>query len=399
MLEEQKLEHMRMTKAILNILVAFFVIAVIIWVLPWLLAFFKPIIIGGLVAFCANPLVKLLEKSLKIKRKFVTAIVAIFALTIVCLIFYVFFTLLRDQTVGLVSSIPTALEDLKIELWSIRQNVDGLLGDSLEHLLGVIDDLDANIDEYVMGVLSLLSAPTMEALGSFAKNLPTAIINTIMGVLAAYFFILDREFVSQFVSHHTSKAVKKYSLLMYHNLIGSLIGYLKSQVKIEVFMYAFLLIGLLILGIPYAAVIALGMACLDILPVFGTGIILGPWALVEFMGGDFKTCIGLLIIWWVGQLFRQIIQPKIMGDTIGVPPIPTIILLYVGYHVQGVIGMVLALPIGIIMMRLNQEGVFDQTKHSFQLFIKIFNEMRTLKTEDLASLDRKKSKEHKLDNE
>lgn len=387
MLEERKLDNRIMIKAILNIVVAIFVLLLIVWILPWFLTFFKPIIIGGLIAFCANPLVKLLEKTLKIKRKFVTALVAIFALTLVCLFFYGTFTLLQEQAIGLVSSVPSALDNVKTELWNTRQSMDGFAGDLVEQLLGVIDGLDENIDDYVMGALSMLSTPTMEALGSFAKSLPTVIINTIMGILAAYFFIIDREFVSQFVSHHTSNAVKKYSLLMYHNLIGSLIGYLKSQVKIEIFMYFFLLIGLLILGIPYAAIIALGMACLDILPVFGTGITLGPWALVEFLSGDFKTCIGLLLIWWFGQLFRQMIQPKIMGDTIGIPPIPTIILLYIGYHVQGVIGMILALPIGIIIIRLNQEGVFDQTKHSLQLFVKLLNDMRRLGKEDLVYLD------------
>ena len=107
-----------------------------------------------------------------------------------------------------------------------------------------------------------------------------------------------------------------------------------------------------------------------------------PWAVVEIFSGEYRRAIGLLIIWLVGQLVRQVIQPKIMGDSIGIEPIPTIFLLYIGYQAAGVFGMIIALPIGIILINLNEEGVFNTTKESLSILVAGFNKFRRLHPED-----------------
>ena len=77
--------------------------------------------------------------------------------------------------------------------------------------------------------------------------------------------------------------------------------------------------------------------------------------------------MGLLVIWGGGQLARQIIQPKIVGDSIGMEPIPTLFLLYVGYKLGSVVGMIIAVPLGMLVSTMYQEGVFDTTKNSIDL--------------------------------
>ena len=96
---------------------------------------------------------------------------------------------------------------------------------------------------------------------------------------------------------------------------------------------------------------------------------------------------GLLIIWVAGQLVRQIIQPKIVGDSIGMEPIPTLFLLFIGYKVAGVMGMILAVPIGIIIVNLYEEGVFDTTKQSIQILVAGFNKFRRIRPEDIAIVE------------
>ena len=94
-------------------------------------------------------------------------------------------------------------------------------------------------------------------------------------------------------------------------------GYFKAQLKIEVWMYLLLVVGLSVLRVDYVLLIALGIAFLDLLPFFGTGTVMVPWALIKIFSGDYKMAIGLLIIWGGGQLARQIIQPKIGGRAWG----------------------------------------------------------------------------------
>jgi predicted PurR-regulated permease PerM len=155
-------------------------------------------------------------------------------------------------------------------------------------------------------------------------------------------------------------------------------------------MYILLLVGLMILNVRYAFLIALLMAFLDFLPFFGTGIVLVPWAVITLIGGNYIRAIGFIVIWGVGQFFRQLIQPKIMGDSIGVEPIPTLFLLFAGYRIAGVVGMLIAVPIGIIVINMNEAGFFDTPKYSIKILVKNLNGFRRLDDEDLKKLNDEK---------
>ena len=121
---------------------------------------------------------------------------------------------------------------------------------------------------------------------------------------------------------------------------------------------------------------------MDFLPFFGTGTIMVPWAIVKFLSSDYKMTIGLLLIWGISQLVRQIIQPKIVGDSVGVPPIPTLFLIYIGYMVYGVLGMIVAVPLGLILWTMHEAGAFDTTKNSILILTAGLNHFRKLTPSD-----------------
>ena len=102
--------------------------------------------------------------------------------------------------------------------------------------------------------------------------------------------------------------------------------------------------------------------------------------------------LGLMIIWAVGQLVRQIIQPKMIGDSMGMAPIPTLVLLYVGYKLAGVVGMIVAVPLGILVLAMNEAGFFDNAKKSIRILWYGFNEFRQFTEEDLEGTERTKEK-------
>ena len=143
-----------------------------------------------------------------------------------------------------------------------------------------------------------------------------------------------------------------------------------------------LYIGLVLAKVEYAAVVALGIAILDFFPVFGTGTVLIPWAIIKLLGGDYLSAIILAALWGVGQLLRQIIQPKIMGDSMGVPPLPTLFLLYIGWKISGVWGMILALPVALIILNLNNAGVFDDAKTALRYLMRDVNVFRKFTSDD-----------------
>ena len=111
-----------------------------------------------------------------------------------------------------------------------------------------------------------------------------------------------------------------------------------------------------------------------------------PWAIIKIFTADYKMAIGLLIIWGGGQLARQLIQPKIVGDSMGVPPLPTLFLLYIGYKVAGVVGMILAVPLGLLLYTMYENGAFDTTRDSILVLMAGINRFRRLDREDMSEV-------------
>ena len=84
-----------------------------------------------------------------------------------------------------------------------------------------------------------------------------------------------------------------------------------------------------------------------------------PWALIKLLSGKYALAAGLALLYVLTQVVRQVIQPKIVGDSMGLPPLWTLIFLYLGFKVHGISGMILAVPIGIFVMNLYHYGAFD----------------------------------------
>lgn len=136
-------------------------------------------------------------------------------------------------------------------------------------------------------------------------------------------------------------------------------GYFKAQFKIMGVIGVIIFIGLMILHVKFAAVIAVLIALLDMLPFFGTGTAFVPWALFKIISGDVQYAVGLIILYLITQLVRRIIEPKVVGDTIGINPLLILVFMYAGYQFSGVLGMILAVPVGAIAINFYKAGVFD----------------------------------------
>ena len=250
-----------------------------------------------------------------------------------------------------------------------------------------MNNLGNVISEMLTNLPKSLDFRTFEGMGSMVGNIASVLVSIIMCMLSAYFFIADREWLGSFLNKLLPETViRKYDVFA-SSLKQAVGGYFKAQFRIEIWMYVLLLIGLTVLKVRYGLLIALLIAFLDFLPFFGTGIVLIPWAIVNVVGGSYLRALGFLIIWGSGQLFRQLIQPKIMGDSIGMEPIPTLFLLFIGYRLAGVGGMLVAVPIGIIVVNMNEAGFFDTPKYSIRLLVRNINQFRQLTKEEIKKLD------------
>lgn len=386
-------------KVLLNLVIALAILLLCIFLVPRVISFFMPFVIGYVIALIASPLVRFFEEKLKIRRKAGTAVVIIAVIALVVFGLYLIGAKLVQEAVGFVEALPQMWSNLESEIKEIGANLSVLYSRLPFNLEDAVNNAAAALSGYMGDLIGSIGSPTIEAVGNFAKQVPSVVIAVIMTLLSAYFFVAEKHTLTDFIDKYMPKSLKERYDLMKRSLARAIGGYLKAQFKIEVWMYVLLVIGFSILRVDYALLIAIGVAFLDLLPFFGTGTVLVPWAVIKLFSGNYLMAIGLLVIWGVGQLARQLIQPKIVGDSIGVPPIPTLFLLFIGYKVGGVLGMILAVPLGIIVYTMYQEGAFDTSVNSLKILVAGVNNFRRLTEEDMEHITPHRPIEHKDEHE
>lgn len=373
----------RYLKALTNLAVSLVILLAVIFVVPRILVFFAPFVAGWIVAWIAGPLVHFFESRLKIRRKAGSAVVIVLVIGLVVFSLYLVGGKLAKEAVGLINSLPEMWENAEEDFQEISRNFAVIYNKLPEDVQQRLAGFGGDITAFFGDIVGSISMPTIAAVGNFAKQLPSILIGVIMALLSSYLFVAERNNITAWFGRVCPKSIQDRYRIVKRSLVKAVGGYLKAQLKIELWMYLLLVIGLAVLKVDYVLLIAFLIAFLDFIPFFGTGTVLVPWAILKILSTDYKMAVGLLIIWGVGQLARQLIQPKIVGDSIGVAPIPTLFLLYIGYRLGGVVGMIVAVPLGLIVYTMYEEGAFDTTRNSILILVNGLNHFRRLEKEDL----------------
>lgn len=373
-------------KVFINLGIMLVLLLFFIFVAPRVIIYFMPFVVGWIIAMIASPLVGFFEKKVKIKRKAGSAFVIITVIGLVIFAGYFVCAKLMEQVIEFAGELPDMWEGTQQEFAQIGERLEAASKYLPDEIEVAIVKITSNIGEYLGELFGRLGSPAIETLSRFTMNLPSILIGIIMCLLSAYFFVADKDYLSNLLHKVMTQSMLAQINLVKRGLVRAVGGYFKAQLKIEFWMYLLLVLGFTILRVKYAFLIAIGVAFLDLLPFFGTGTVLIPWAIIKFLNGEYTMVIGLLIIWGVGQLARQLIQPRIVGDSVGLEPIPTLFLLFIGYKSAGVVGMIIAVPIGIIVLTMYEEGVFDTTIDSMKVLYASISNFRHLNDEDMKAV-------------
>lgn len=283
-----------------------------------LLGFLMPFVVGWIIASIATPVVNWLEKRLKIRKKLGSALIIIGVLALMGTLGYFAVS------------------------WLVSE---------------------------VSSLMSKISEPTVSAAGNIAKRVPSYLVSTIVAVMSSYFFISEREEVVTWVKQIAPKSVTERMIMVIDNLKYAVGGYFKAQFKIMGIVFLILAVGLGFLKVHYFVLSAFLIAFLDFLPFFGTGTAMIPWAIYAVFMGDYKRAVVLVVIYAITQIVRQLIQPKLVGDSVGLNPLVTLLLIYIGYRIGGVIWMILAVPVGMVLINMCQAGAFDYIFDDIKILI------------------------------
>lgn len=356
-------------KVVVSLIINVLVMVLTVWIGIKAMVYFMPFVIGWFISFIANPLVLWLEKRVKIVKKLGSAIIIILVLGLIVLVSYLAISKLVEEISLLIKNFPEiyqSLEDAMRQLGDRFAGVFSRLPQGIQNGLSTIAaDLDAKAGELIAGI----SQPTVTAAGNIAKRIPSILVATIVMLVSSYFFIAQRDEVIVWAKSVSPQGLQRRMTMIIDNLKQAVGGYFKAQFKIMGVVGVLLFIGFLILRVNYSVLLAILIAFLDFLPFFGTGTALIPWAVYELFGGNYFTVVGLLIIYVVTQAVRHIIQPKLVGDSVGMNPLATLVFLYAGYKFGSLLGMILAVPIGMLAINLYKAGAFDFILNDVKILI------------------------------
>lgn len=365
-------------KIFANLMYVIGIICIFVFVVPKLLGFFSPFVVGFVLSLIANPVVRFLEKRINIKRKYGSVIMILTVVGVIVLACYGLILALIGGLSDFVDYIPTLYTDASVELTNAAKQLQSIL-----NKLPLKNDVDFTtlgeaLGAWVTELISGLDSTSVSAVGDVAKSLPNILVGILVGVLATYFFIADHDKLSQKMHKYFPMLFSGNSLLVYRELGRVVWGYFKAQFKIMGVMYIVLAIGLSVIGVKYGWIWAAGIAFLDMLPVFGTGFVLWPWTVIKLLSGNYGMAVGMLIIYAICQVTHQLIQPKLIGDSVDLNPFATLFFMFIGYKLKGMLGMIIAIPLGMILIQLYTLGAFDTAIWCVKEIVKDFNDFRRI---------------------
>ena len=343
---------------------------------PRVLGFFIPFVIGWMIALIANPLVRFLEKRLKIVRKHGSMLIIAGVLALIISLLYFVLGKAYVEIREFIGDLPALYDSAAAEIRGAVQNGNRMFEFLPDEFRTAVMQFTENVGTYVGDLVSKAAAPTVEIAGNVAKGIPNVLVNTVITILSSYLFIAEQDKILAWMRRYAPKFVLRYAEYLKKDARGVIGGYFLAQFRIMFVVAGILAVGFLFLKVKYGLLLAVLISMLDFLPVFGTGTALFPWAAVKLFTGEYTYAAGLLILYVVTQVSRQLIQPKIVGDSMGLPPLLTLFLLYLGFKVKGIAGMILAVPIGLIFINFYKYGAFDSLIENVKLLIRELNAFR-----------------------
>lgn len=301
-----------------------------------------PFVIALIIAVILNPLVRILHQRTGLGKRFLSALTVS---AVIALLAFILFLLLSR----LINELKDFAEDFaqKSDVY-----VEGFF-DMVDHIpfaKAFGEDLTEAVSEALKGMLSSFTAKLPGFIASVLGMLPHILLFSVIIVLASYYFCADLDKISSALLSFLPKEAEKRLKAFKCRLKSTGLKYLKACVWLMIITYFELLVGFLILKIPYAFSLSFLVAAVDMLPILGVGIVLIPWAIWCKLSGNTFTAIGLILIFATVTVMRRLIEPKIISSGIGLSPLTTLLSMYVGFRLFGLAGLFFAPLIAILLL-------------------------------------------------
>lgn len=335
-----------------------FVAPALIKVLMRLPSVFMPFIIAVLLAVLIEPLVIFFEVRIKLNRALATSaslllVVGAFVYLVSLLVSVVIneitrlFPLVARYSDHAASQLMDAVANFK--WFYVQLNLPPAAQAAIENNL-----------QRGLEILSNVMNSTIDGLTQFLLMLPGMLVFIIITTVATYLIINDRSKIRSFIVNMLPGSLRYQSIKVVTQLFQALTGFARAYGILITITAIITMVSLKLLGIKYILTIGLVVGFLDIMPVLGPGAVFLPWAAYSLLVNDTRLGISLLVIYFIISGVRQVLEPKIVGDNIGLHPLATLISLYVGLQLAGPTGLILGPVLLVILIASHRAGLLDR---------------------------------------
>lgn len=376
-MEDRKDLHRRI---LVNLGVALAGVLFLIFVVPQLVRFLMPLIVAWIVAMIANPIIRFLEKRIKIMRKHGSALVIILVLAALIAAFYGLAVLVASQFSSWVTELPEVYDSVTQNLQHLFRLLHQKYNIIPADVKLVFDQRENMLDSYIQkaidGLLKMVKSGSLSKVSSLASSLMDFLVYAILTILASYFMTVEKDHFTKLLQEKTPAGVQRIWDKIKKIFIRAIGGYFKAHFQIMIVIFFITVIPFAFMGISYSGLLAVVIAIVDFLPFFGAGTVLVPWAVYRLATGSYTYAAILFVIYVVVLIVRQALEPKLIGDNIGTSPFETLVFMLVGYRLAGMLGLIVGIPVGMILMECYREGMFDDYIRGIKILARDINEYR-----------------------
>ena len=348
-------------------------VLIVVYLLFKLGIFLFPFTLALFFSIMTQPFSRFLEKKLKFSQKIATIV----SIVLFLVIFLGFISLSALRLSG-------EIYKLSINLNKYSKEAQSLWNTAIDKVYSLLGYFPEGFDEQVKNSINGFIRMGTSKLGSFINSLinfitsiPTIILYICITILSTFFISLDKNKIMAFLEQQFPKSWIKKVYNIKREMFNVLGSYIRAQIILMTICFFELLISFNILSflkfnLQYPLIFSIVICIIDALPILGAGAVLLPWSLISFVTGDINLGLALLVIYFLVLSVRQMLEPKLISQNLGVHPLVTLISMYSGFKFFGVIGFLIG-PVVMIILK----NVFSR-----ELEIGFFREIFTEVPED-----------------
>ncbi|WLD94269.1 sporulation integral membrane protein YtvI [Alkalihalobacillus sp. AL-G] len=319
-------------------------VGIVVFLIPYSI----PLVLALLTSILLEPFIKLLINTFSIKRVWSVTIGFSLFLAMLLLGCYWAVTTLVVQVIEFTQLLPQYAQYIFENVESFVIQMEEYYKEIPNEYISTVQNALEDLRKFSLDFLSGLTA----GLVNFVTAVPVLLIQLLIYLVSVFLISLDLPRLHHgFLNMFSEKAKIKVELVM-KQLSLAFVGFLRAQLILSFLTFIIAWFGLMILDVEYALVFSILIVIVDILPILGTGSFLVPWGLYNLYTGDQRLAIGLIVLFFLITIFRRIIEPKILGSSLGISALAALSSLYIGFELLGFFGLIIGPALVIIVKSL-----------------------------------------------